>query len=102
MRTSHNTPKNEQDFEIFCLKLLRTHWKRPHLELYAYRGQEQHGVDIIDLSGEDPLHAAQCKRHEEEKELSAAEVRAEVRKATTFTPPIGVYAILTTGKVKKA
>ena len=63
MRMSHKRPRNEQDFEQFCLKLLRTYWKCPELQLYAARGEAQHGVDIVDLNGQEPLRAAQCKLH---------------------------------------
>ena len=101
MRKSHNWPKNDQDFEKLCLKLLRAYWKCPELDLYATRGQVQHGVDIIDLSGQEPLRAAQCKLHEEGKVTDETEVTGEVEKAKAFTPPLGRYVIMTTGKVGK-
>ena len=37
MRKIHNRPRNEQDCEALCLKLLRAHWKCPELQLYATR-----------------------------------------------------------------
>ena len=101
MRKSHNWPKNDQDFEKLCLKLLRAYWKCPELDLYATRGQAQHGVDIIDLSGQETLRAAQCKLHEEGKATTRAEVEGEIKKAKAFTPPLGLYIIMTTGKVGK-
>ena len=67
MRKSHNRPRNDRDFEALCLKLLRTHCKCPELQLYATRGEAQAGVDIIDLSGQEPLRAAQCKLHEKKE-----------------------------------
>ncbi len=91
-------PKNEGDFEEMCLQLLRHHWRLPSLELYGKRGEHQFGVDIVDLSGETPV-VAQCKLKEQGKRLSPAEIRAEVEKAILFDPPIGKYAILTTGTV---
>ena len=94
-------PKNDQDFEKLCLRLLRAHWKCPELQQYATRGQAQHGVDIIDLSGQEPLRAAQCKLHEEGKVTTPDEVIDEVEKAKGFRPPLGRYAIVTTGKVRK-
>ena len=42
MRFTYPRPANEQDFERLCLKLLRAHWKRPQLELYARRGDDQY------------------------------------------------------------
>ena len=101
MRTSHNRPRNEQDFEKLCLKLLRTYWKCPELQLYATKGEAQHGVDIIDLSGQEPLRAAQCKLHEEGKVTTRSEVEKEIEKAKGFNPPLDRYLIMTTGKVGK-
>ena len=101
MRKSHNRPRNDQDFEKLCLKLLRAYWKCPELDLYATRGQAQHGVDILDLSGQDPLRAAQCKLHEEGKVTTPAEVKGEIEKAKEFDPPLGRYVIMTTGKVRR-
>ena len=98
MRKSYNRPKNEQDFEVLCLKLLRVHWECPELSTYATKGQIQNGVDIIDLSGQEPLRAAQCKLHEEGKMITEAEIRKEIEKAKKFTPPLGRYVILTTSK----
>ena len=101
MRKSHNRPKNDQDFEKLCLNLLRAYWKCPELQQYATRGQAQHGVDILDLSGQDPLRAAQCKLHEEGKVTTPAEVKGEIEKAKEFDPPLGRYVIMTTGKVRR-
>ena len=101
MRKSYQKPKNHQDFEELCLRLLRAYWKCPELALYATRGQAQHGVDIIDVSGQDPLRAAQCKLHEEGTVTTPDEVRGEIEKAKEFTPPLGRYVIMTTGKVRK-
>ena len=58
-------------------------------------------MDIIDLSGQEPLHAAQCKLHEEGKVTTRTEVEDEIEKAKGFKPPLGRYIIMTTGKVKK-
>ena len=101
MRKSHNRPRNDRDFEALCLKLLRTYCKCPELQLYATRGEAQAGVDIIDLSGQEPLRAAQCKLHEEGKVTTRTEVKDEIEKAKGFKPPIGRYTIMTTGKVKR-
>lgn len=101
MRKSHRRPRNEEDFVLLCLKLLRVFWKCPDLEPYATRGQAQHGVDIVDLSGRDPLRAAQCKLHEEGKLTDHSEVYEEIQKAKTFHPPLDQYLIITTGKVGK-
>ena len=101
MRKSYNKPQNPEDFEILCLKLLRAHWKCPELDRYAIRGQAQNGVDILDLSGQDPLRAAQCKLREEGKRITRTQVRNEIEKARKFKPPLDRYVIMTTGKVGK-
>ena len=101
MHMSHNRPRNEQDFEALCLKLLRAHWKCPELQLYATRGEAQDGVDIVDISVQEPLRAAQCKLHEEGKVTNRTEVTREIEKAKGFTPSLGRYVIMTTGKVKR-
>ena len=101
MRKSHNRPRTEQDFESLCLKLLRAYWKCPELQLYATRGQAQYGVDIVDVSNQGSLRAAQCKLHEEGKVTTRFEVEKEIEKAKGFKPPLGRYLIMTTGKVGK-
>jgi tetratricopeptide (TPR) repeat protein len=92
-------PANDDDFEQMCLELLRRHWSRPGLEIFGKRGERQFGIDILDLSGETPVYAAQCKLKEEHKSLQRAEIHAEVNEAKKFTTPLGRYAILTTAKV---
>jgi tetratricopeptide (TPR) repeat protein len=92
-------PKNEDVFEEICLKLLQLYWSRPGLELFGKRGERQFGIDILDIGGQTPIYAAQCKLREEHKSLSPAEIQAEVDAAKQFRPPLGKYAILTTAKV---
>lgn len=101
MRKSYNRPKNEQDFEILCLKLLRAHWECPDLSTYATKGQTQNGVDIVDLGGQESLRAAQCKLHEEGKMITEAEIRGEIEKAKNFRFSLGLYVIMTTSKAGK-
>jgi tetratricopeptide (TPR) repeat protein len=101
MRLDHRKPRNDEDFEILSLKLLRAHWNCQHLERYSTSGGKQHGVDIIDLSGQDPMRGAQCKLHEEGKKITGDEIRIEVDKAKEFKPPLGLYLILTTSKGNK-
>jgi len=79
--------------------ILRIYWSRPGLVRYGSRGQRQHGVDILDLGGVNPLHAAQCKLRELGKKLSPTTIEEEVTDALGFKFPIGKYGILTTAKV---
>jgi hypothetical protein len=53
LRFKNPPPANPDDFERLCLRLLKAHWNLPALELYGRRGERQHGVDIIDMSGAD-------------------------------------------------
>jgi tetratricopeptide (TPR) repeat protein len=92
-------PANDDDFESLCLELLRRFWNRPGLALYAKRGESQSGVDILDLSGDTRIYAAQCKLKEPHKSLPPAEIQEEVDKARRFELSIGKYALLTTGKI---
>ncbi|MGA9885394.1 MAG: hypothetical protein WBQ34_16890 [Candidatus Acidiferrales bacterium] len=92
-------PSDDDDFELMCRDLLRLHWFRPGLEIFGKRGERQYGIDILDLSGEMPLYAAQCKLKEEHKSLTPKEIQDEVDKAREFVEPLGKYAILTTAKV---
>lgn len=99
LRADLNIPSNDEEFEILCLKLLRLRWKRPQLQQHGKRGERQHGVDLIDTSGESPLFAAQCKRHEAHKTIPPQEIEDEVQKAIAFRPALDHYAILTTARV---
>ena len=60
------------------------------------------GINILDVGGELPLYAAQCKLKGVGKTFSPAEIRGEVENATSFRPKIDYYAILTTGKPSTA
>ncbi len=97
-----NPPESEVAFEKLCLAVLKRHWSRPGLELFAKKGEEQFGVDIFDSLGESPLYAAQCKLKEQWKSLEPSEIREEVQKARRFPSRLDHYAILTTGKISGA
>ena len=92
-------PTNDDDFEKLCRDVLRLHWSCPGLEIFGNRGERQFGIDLLDLSGKEPLYAAQCKLKEGHKNLPPADIEAEVSQAKLFTPPLGKYGILTTAKV---
>ena len=44
-------------------------------------GRPQYGVDIVDVSSQGSLRAAQCKLHEEGKVTTRFEVEKEIEKA---------------------
>jgi hypothetical protein len=82
-------PTDEDDFEDLCVDILRIYWNRPSLERYGTRGQRQNGVDILDLGGVNPLHAAQCKLREFGKKLSPTTIEEEVADASALSFPLG-------------
>jgi tetratricopeptide (TPR) repeat protein len=92
-------PTDEDDFEDLCVDLLRLYWVRPGLERYGAKGQRQNGIDILDLKGVSPLHAAQCKLREYGKKLSPTDIETEVNNALSFGVSLGKYGILTSAKV---
>jgi tetratricopeptide (TPR) repeat protein len=91
-------PNNEDDFELFSLRLLRNAWNRPHLQQNGKRGERQDGIDLIDLSGATPFRGVQCKFHESSKTIPPKEIEEEVVKALQHDPPIDEFYILTTAK----
>jgi len=99
---SLHPPTNEDIFEDLCLALLKQHWSKPRLERFGKRGEEQHGIDILDVGGGLPLYAAQCKLKGALKTLPPAEIKAEVEKVKSFRPKVNYFAILTTGKASTA
>jgi tetratricopeptide (TPR) repeat protein len=92
-------PTDAEDFEDLCVDILRIYWNRPGLERYGRRGERQNGIDILDLGGVAPLHAAQCKLKEYQKTLSPISIAEEVTNACHFKFRLGKYGILTTAKV---
>jgi tetratricopeptide (TPR) repeat protein len=98
MEYAYPPPTDEWAFETFSMRLLRVYWPASDPQRYGRRGQRQHGVDIIDESGLEPLRAAQCKFKTFGHLLTEAEVMAETEKAKQFTPAIGHYFILTTSE----
>jgi hypothetical protein len=99
MPTGLNMSSNEEEFEILRLKLLRLRWKRPRIQQHGKRGERQHDVDLLGTSGQTPLVAAQCKRHEPHKTIPPQEIEDEVTQAIALRPAVNHYAILTTARV---
>jgi tetratricopeptide (TPR) repeat protein len=94
-------PQNETDFERFCTELLRVHWSESVPQRWGRRGQKQHGVDIVDMSGTLPLRGAQAKFRKNGVLLTRDEVANEVAQARGFDiggTKLGHYTILTTSE----
>ena len=97
-------PKGDDDFEDLVLALFRTVWKTPGVRLHGRSGQRQDGVDLYgeDRFGGSGLNGVQCKHHGsatliKDRDLVAA-LRAEVRKAKRFRPPLQRFIFVTTAK----
>ncbi len=91
-------PSDEQAFERCNEILWRCVLGDRSVRLHGRRGQAQHGVDLTGLRGDQPerIVGVQCKLKSEGQRLTEAEVRAEVEKALTFSPPLSEYIIVTT------
>ena len=91
-------PSDEQAFERCNEILWRCVLGDRSVQLHGRRGQEQHGVDLTGLRDDQPdrIVGVQCKLKSEGRRLTEAEVRAEVEKALTFSPPLSEYIIVTT------
>ena len=92
-------PNNWQDFESLCFDLYTRVWRTNDAEMHGRRGQPQSGVDVYGNDRvEERFVGVQCKGKEEGYgyALTNAELRAEVEKAKTFRPPLGVFVVATT------
>ena len=91
-------PSDPQAFERCNEVLWRCVLSDPTAHIYGRSGQRQHGVDILGCREGNPerLVGIQCKLRSEGRALGEDEVRKEVEKALTFTPPLSEYIIVTT------
>lgn len=91
-------PRDEQTFERCNEVLWRCILKDEAAHLHGRRGQKQRGVDLTGLRDGQPeqIVGVQCRLKGEGQILTEAEVRTEVEKALTFTPPLTEYFIVTT------
>ena len=91
-------PRDEQAFERCNEVLWRCILEDGTVKLHGRRGQKQHGVDLTGIRGGQPdrIVGVQCKLKSDGKFLKEGEVRKEVEKALTFTPPLSEYIIVTT------
>ena len=91
-------PRDEQTFERCNEILWRCILRDETVQLHGRRGQKQRGVDLAGLRNGQPdqIVGVQCKLKSEGQILTEAEVRKEVGKALTFTPPLAEYFIVTT------
>jgi hypothetical protein len=93
-------PKNHADFERKAVVLFREILKDPSVKRLGRDGQEQFGVDLVGYRGEkiSKVVGIQCKKKAPTSTLTEAEVRAEVKKALTYSPKLQEYIIITSAK----
>jgi hypothetical protein len=96
MRQRFNPPEHSADFERLSVCVLKVEWRIPEVQRHGRPGQEQFGVDIVDLSGSQPPRGGQCKLHGPRQRFTVKELRNEVRKATHYKPELRQYWVLTT------
>jgi len=91
-------PSDEQAFERCNEILWRCVLGDHSVQLHGRRGQEQHGVDLTGWRDGQPesIVGVQCKLKSEGQRLTESEIRAEVEKALTFSPPLSEYIIVST------
>src|SRR6516225_6221186 len=94
------SPKNWQDFENMCFDLYSRLWKTNGAEMHGRHGQPQAGVDVFGTDNYEGgrFTGVQCKGKDQDYggALSEDELRAEIKKAETFVPPLNVFVIATT------
>ncbi len=91
-------PSDAQAFERANVILWGCLLRDPNVQRNGRLGQRQNGVDLFGIRNGDATHhvGIQCKLKSHDQELTETEVRAEVRKALTFKPPLREYFIVTT------
>ena len=96
--TQISKPSDDTAFERCNEILWRCILNDDSAQLFGRRGQKQHGVDIVGhRNGQlDRIVGIQCKLKGDGKALEENEVRDEVTKALTFTPPLSEFIIVTT------
>nr|WP_161501477.1 restriction endonuclease [Rhodopirellula sp. SM50] len=98
MRHRYQMPGNEDEFEEFCVRYFKVVLERPALTRYGKRGEQQDGIDIIDVTNQKPLFAVQCKHHEPQKSIPPKEIKDEVAKIGGSAHEIDHVIIATTAK----
>ena len=83
-----------------CFDLYSRLWKTNGAEMHGRHGQPQPGVDVFGTDNYEGgrFTGVQCKGKDQDYggALSEDELRAEIKKAETFVPPLNVFVIATT------
>jgi len=89
-------PRNGDEFERLCLKLLRRHWQLPQLERFRDPKRADKGINLIEISGRPRLAAVKCDLSASRNDLTLAEIKDAVDRAASLKLPIGRFVIATT------
>lgn len=93
-------PKDWQDFERKSRILFECVFKDPQTQTHGRGGQAQDGVDIFGRrdGGTGRLVGVQCKGKDSRygKQVTAAELRTEVKKSERFAPSLDEFILITT------
>jgi hypothetical protein len=95
-------PANWQDFERLTLDIAKVLWKDDYAERNGRQGQAQAGVDVYGYNHNQQEYVGiQCKKKNisgiPSKQLTVAEIDAEVEAAKSFSQNIDRFIIATTG-----
>lgn len=95
-------PANWQDFERLTLDYARRAWKDDYAERQGRQGQAQAGVDVFGYNRSVRENTGiQCKKKKNSaspsKQLTTAEIDAEISAAKSFKPKLDRFVIATTG-----
>lgn len=106
MQKNLRKPKNWQDFELLCKKLLGEIWECPNnIKRNGRIGQKQNGVDICAIpKGERDYFGIQCRCKDENlnSELTEDEIDQIVADAINFEPKLkSLFIVSTTTKDSK-
>lgn len=88
------TPKSWDEFESIVLSTAKIRWKSINFFGNGRRGQRQDGVDVFGTSSDGISVGVQCKNTQ--GGLSVSVVRAEVKNAESFDPPLEALYLATT------
>ena len=92
-------PADWQKFERITCELFSAEWQC-RAEPHGRQGQAQHGVDVYGQpKGKAAWHGIQCKQKDSlaGTTVTPAELKAEVKKALNFQPPLARFILATTG-----
>ena len=91
-------PSNWQDFQELCRVLWKHVWSLSDEDIKTYgdNGDRQDGVDICAIVGND-YYGIQCKSKDQlkGKQITKAEIEAEIEKAKSFSPKLSKFLIVT-------